>query len=92
MRDNSGDSTCGTGIVWRVGLQRTVVRGLAPLGYTPVWSLEDGASDYLGFLAWRWEPFVRVEQRGDVGLWLGHGYSLEALGSGELRHYPDGDF
>ena len=45
-------------------------------------SSEDGASDYLGLLAWRRESFARVEQRGDVGLWLGHDCSLEALGSG----------
>ena len=44
--------------------------------------MEDGASDYLGLLAWRREPFSRVVQRGDVGLRLGHGCSLEALGSG----------
>jgi len=45
-------------------------------------SSEDGASDYLGLLAWRQESFARVEQHGDVGLRLGHGCSLEALGSG----------
>ena len=45
-------------------------------------SSEDSASDYLGLLAWRRESFARVEQRGDVGLRLGHGCSLEALGSG----------
>ena len=44
-------------------------------------SSEDGASDYLGLLAWRRESFARVEQRGDVGLLLGPGCSLEALGS-----------
>ena len=45
-------------------------------------SSEDGASDYLGLLAGRHESFARVEQRGDVGLRLEHGCSLEALGSG----------
>ena len=45
-------------------------------------SSEDGASDYLGLLARQRESFARVEQRGDVGIRLGHGCSLEALGSG----------
>jgi hypothetical protein len=44
-------------------------------------SLKDGASDYLGLLARRREPYAQVEQRSDVDLWRWVGCSMEALGS-----------
>ena len=79
----SGDGACGIDIMRRLGLQRIAAGGSALLDYSGViHRRKDGASDYLGLLAWRQEPFARVEQRGDVGLRLGHGCSLEALGSG----------
>ena len=79
----SGDGACGIDIVRRLGLQRIAVGGSALLDYFDViHRRKDGASDYLVLLARRRESFARVEQRGDVGIRLGHGCSLEALGSG----------